>query len=151
MKHHSLDNNANGNNNRIQFFWRSWRRATRNSPFETSKKGWWYTWRAMKQNPALAGKCLLPPGLLKEPGMREISKGKGSKTGRTLHFIALSSCRHKLTRKLRDWKLKAALKKSIPWHKIAQEVETIGPRSGPLYNATRSWNVVCQKKNKEGA
>ena len=38
--------------------------------------------------PALAGKCLVPPGLLKEMGRREISKEKGSKTGRTLYFIA---------------------------------------------------------------
>ena len=42
----------------------------------------------MKQKSALAGKCLVPPGLLKEMGMREISKEKGSKTGGTLHFIA---------------------------------------------------------------
>ena len=38
--------------------------------------------------PGLAGKCLVPPGLLKEMGQREISKEKGSKTGRTLYFIA---------------------------------------------------------------
>ena len=38
--------------------------------------------------PALAGKCLVSPGLLKEMGRREISKEKGSKTGRTLYFIA---------------------------------------------------------------